>query len=457
MASIPTFRPIKEARRNDSDMTRLAQYIEAAERDNTRRSYASAVRHFEIEWKGLLPSTADAISRYLADHAATLAINTLRQRLAALSRWHTDQGFADPTKSPLVRQVLKGIRSIHAVPEKRARPLELAVLQQIDQWLDTAINNAQQSGDRPALLRHTRNRSLMLLGFWRGFRSDELVNLRIENTEVTPGEGLACYLGRSKGDRQLQGRVFRCPALSRLCPVAAFNAWIDLAGLTEGPVFRKIDRWGNVADESLHANSLIPLLRSLFAEAGVESPEDYSSHSMRRGFAGWARASGWDIKELMEYVGWKDVKSAMRYLDASDSNLQARFEQGLPALAPAGPQPQPPLLMLTEQADISRLPAEGATPVAHLRVTLALARFSKQSRGLARGHRLIEQTCFERFAMQRLNTEGTLYELAVPYLSRDLLDEVIATLLDDMYRIAEDNQCLLETSFHEPATDTYWD
>ena len=436
-------------------MNRGVDYIEAAERDNTRRSYASAIRHFEIEWKGLLPSTADAIARYLADYAPTLAINTLRQRLAALSRWHADQGFADPTKSPLVRQVLKGIRSIHAVPEKRARPLELAVLQQIDQWLDVAIGNAQRSGDRPALLRQTRNRSLMLLGFWRGFRSDELVNLRVENIEVTPGQGMACYLGRTKGDRQLQGRVFKCPALSRLCPVTAFNAWIDLAGLTEGPVFRKIDRWGNVADESLHADSLIPLLRSLFAEAGVESPEEYSSHSLRRGFAGWTRASGWDIKELMEYVGWKDVKSAMRYLDASDSSLQARFEQGLTALAPAVPQLLP--LLLTEQIEAPRPPAEGTTPMAVLRVTLVLARFSKQSRGLARGHRLIEQTCFERFAMQRLNTEGTLYELAVPYLSRDLLDEVIATLLDDMYRIAEDNQCLLETSFHEPATDTYWD
>lgn len=436
-------------------MNRVVDYIEAAERDNTRRSYASAIRHFEIEWKGLLPSTADAIARYLADYAPTLAINTLRQRLAALSRWHADQGFADPTKSPLVRQVLKGIRSIHAVPEKRARPLELAVLQQIDQWLDVAIGNAQRSGDRPALLRQTRNRSLMLLGFWRGFRSDELVNLRVENIEVTPGQGMACYLGRTKGDRQLQGRVFKCPALSRLCPVTAFNAWIDLAGLTEGPVFRKIDRWGNVADESLHADSLIPLLRSLFAEAGVESPEEYSSHSLRRGFAGWTRASGWDIKELMEYVGWKDVKSAMRYLDASDSSLQARFEQGLTALAPAVPQLLP--LLLTEQIEAPRPPAEGTTPMAVLRVTLVLARFSKQSRGLARGHRLIEQTCFERFAMQRLNTEGTLYELAVPYLSRDLLDEVIATLLDDMYRVAEDNQCLLETSFHEPATDTYWD
>jgi site-specific recombinase XerD len=433
-------------------MTRVAQYIEAAERDNTRRSYASAIRHFEIEWKGLLPSTADAISRYLADHAATLAINTLRQRLAALSRWHTDQGFPDPTKSPLVRQVLKGIRSVHSAPEKRARPLELAVLQQIDQWLDAA----QRSGDQPALLRHARNRSLMLLGFWRGFRSDELVNLRVENTEVTPGQGMACFLGRSKGDRQLQGRVFRCPALSRLCPVTAFNVWVDLAGLTEGPVFRKIDRWGHVADESLHTNSLIPLLRSLFAEAGVESPEEYSSHSMRRGFAGWARASGWDIKELMEYVGWKDVKSAMRYLDASDSSLQARFEQGLTALAPATLQPAPPLL-LTEQADALRLPAAGTTPVAVLRVTMVLTRFSKQSRGLALGHRLIEQTCFERFAMQRLNAKGTRYELAIPYLSRDVLDEVIATLLDDVYRIAEDNQCLLETSFHEPATDSHWD
>ena len=56
-----------------------------------------------------------------------------------------------------------------------------------------------------------------------------------------------------------------------------------------------------------------------------------------------------------------------------------------------------------------------------------------------------------------LNTEGTLYELAIPYQSRDALDEMIAALLDDMYRIAEDNQCLLEASFHERATDSHWD
>jgi len=108
---------------------------------------------------------------------------------------------------------------------------------------------------------------------------------------------------------------------------------------------------------------------------------------------------------------------------------------------------------------LTRVPqgTEVSAQVAILRVTMSLARFSPQSRGLTRGRRLIEQTCLERYAMQRLNAEGTQYELTVPYESRDALDEDIATLLDDMYRIAEDNQCLLEVVFHEPATGTYWD
>jgi len=59
-------------------------YLDAAERPNTQRSYASAIRHFEIEWGGLLPATADAISRYLAEYAEVLSLNTLRHRLAAL-------------------------------------------------------------------------------------------------------------------------------------------------------------------------------------------------------------------------------------------------------------------------------------------------------------------------------------------------------------------------------------
>lgn len=46
--------------------------------------------------------------------------------------------------------------------------------------------------------------------------------------------------------------------------------------------------------------------------------DEYSGHSLRRGFANWANSSGWDIKTLMKYVGWKDVQSALRYAASAD-------------------------------------------------------------------------------------------------------------------------------------------
>lgn len=439
-------------------MSRVDEFISASERTNTRRSYASAVQHFEVEWKGFLPATSEAVARYLADYASSLSNNTLRQRLAALSRWHTDQGFADPTKAPVVRKVLKGIRAVHPALEKRARPLELEQLQQVDTWLERAIEAARHRDDQPHLLRYTRDRALILFGFWRGFRSDELIRLKRQNLKIALGEGLTCYLERSKTDRNYVGREFKCPALSRLCPVTAMSEWINLAELHTGPVFRKIDRWGHLGEESLVSTSVIPILRNLFTSVGLASAQEYSSHSLRRGFASWASASGWDIKDLMAYVGWKDIKSAMRYLDASDTDLQERFEKGLETLAPAI-SGTPNAVTTVSHAPVSdvRAPLPETSQTATINVSMTLARFNKHSRGLSRGRRLIEQICFERYAMQRLDAEGTRYGLTVPFESREQLDEDLYALLDDMYRIADDNQCMLEVSFHEPLTGSHWD
>ncbi|MCG7132071.1 tyrosine-type recombinase/integrase, partial [Pseudomonas aeruginosa] len=64
----------------------------------------------------------------------------------------------------------------------------------------------------------------------------------------------------------------------------------------------------------MNPGSLIVLLRQILQRAGIQA-DLYTSHSLRRGFATWATANGWDIKALMTYVGWKDIKSAMRYID----------------------------------------------------------------------------------------------------------------------------------------------
>jgi hypothetical protein len=208
----------------------------------------------------------------------------------------------------------------------------------------------------------------------------------------------------------------------------------------------------------MHPNSLIPLLRNMLTLAGVPEVKEYSSHSLRRGFAGWARASGWDIKELMEYVGWQDIKSAMRYLETANSGLQARFEKGLSELRPVSPALNT-VTTLTPNAgaEPSDTAAQPVVAQSLLRVSMSLSRFSQGSRGLTRCHRLIEKTCLERYSMRRLDDMGQMYELRIDCPSRESLEDSIYALLDDMVQVAEANLCLLEVTVHEPATDSYWD
>jgi len=429
-------------------MSLIDDYLDAANRENTRRSYASAIQHFEMEWGGFLPATVEAILRYLADHAGVLSLNTLRHRLSALSRWHQDHGFPDPTKAAKVRQLLKGIRALHPAQEKRAKPLELALLQQISDWLEDGIDVATKRKDRGALLRHTRDRALVLLGFWRGFRSDELASLRVENIKITPGEGLTCYLPRSKGDRQAEGREFACPALSRLCPVSAVQAWLIASGLTKGPLFGRINRWGQLSAKAMLPGSIIPLLRNLLTSAGVAASQEYSSHSLRRGFADWARISGWDIRELMSYVGWRDIKAAMRYLDGADVSMKNRFERGLvqkehPSVAPSALPPH--------------LPPVSALSLTIIEVTISLSPFAGSGRGLSRVQRLIVETCLARYQAHKLDNAGTVYRISVSEPSREILDDHLYNLLDDMHQVADSNHFFLEAVCRNPATGDHWD
>ncbi len=277
-------------------MSELDRYLDAGTRDNTRKSYQSALRHYELAWGGHLPATADGVARYLVRYAGELAANTLKQRLAALAQWHTEHGFLDPTRAPVVRKVLKGIQTLHSSQEKRATPLQLTQLGKVVDWLEDAAAAARKRGERAALLRHLRDRALLLLGFWRGFRGDELVRLQVEHLRLVPGHGMTCFLPYSKGDRQHAGMTYKVPALSRWCPVAATSAWIAAAELTAGPVFRAIDQWAGIAGTPLHPNSLVRLLRQIFAHAGLDAPNTYSSHSLRRGFAGWANANAGTLR-----------------------------------------------------------------------------------------------------------------------------------------------------------------
>lgn len=419
-------------------MTDLGTYLEAAKRANTQRSYGNAVRHFEVEAGRLLPATPDQVAQYLADYAESLAVSTLRQRLAALGRWHRDHGFVDPTHTALVRQTIKGIAAIHGEQAKQAAPLALLQMGQVADWLETAIAAAEKRGDAESVLRHTRDRAWLLLGFWRGFRGDELLRVEAQHLKITPGEGMLVFLPRSKGDRENKGRSFPVPALSRWCPVAAMSAWLEVSGLREGPVFRGINRWGQLRDGGLHPNSFIRLMRGLFQQAGLPTPEEFSGHSLRRGFAGWATAQGWDLKSLMHYVGWSDVNSALRYLDA-DPFARLRMEAALPA-----------------PGTVPALPAPAATRTTAVDLRLSIKPQRPGARGRSTAMRMIETVLLAPFQAVRTAKDGTAFRLTFTDQD-DALDDTIATLLDELYAIADTHQCELEAQLREINGKRTWD
>jgi hypothetical protein len=155
---------------DNPSMGSVETYVKLADRPNTIRSYASTVQHFEVEGRGALPATSEAIAPYLAQYAESLSINTLRARLAGLSRWHLNHGFIDPTKSALVSRVLKGIRAAHNTPEKPARPIEFELMGQVANWLKFELDRLDPSD--PQYARNSRDQAMLLIEFWRGFRSD---------------------------------------------------------------------------------------------------------------------------------------------------------------------------------------------------------------------------------------------------------------------------------------------
>ena len=232
---------------------RISRHINAATRDNTRETYRSAVEHFEVHWGGKLPTTPENIGRYLVSYADSLAPSTLRTRLAALSQWHKTQGFADPCSSVHVRKIMRGIQAVHSKKPKQAHPLQIEHLQQITASLDAQIS---ASVNNASVIRGYRDKVLVLLGFWRRFRIDELSRLMLEDLEIIDNVCLRGYVRQSKTDRHNQGMYFEVPALKTLCPVNAISEFAAQMELDDGPVFRKIDRWEKINTNAISAGSI---------------------------------------------------------------------------------------------------------------------------------------------------------------------------------------------------------
>jgi integrase len=120
-------------------------------------------------------------------------------------------------------------------------------------------------------------------------RRSELVNLNIEDIKEQK-EGLIVYLQKSKTDQESEGRYIGIPFGQNpsTCPVLAYRKWIELSRITEGALFRGVNRHRQVRSTRMNAESINTILKKHIKATGLKE-EDFGAHSLRAGYVTTAR------------------------------------------------------------------------------------------------------------------------------------------------------------------------
>jgi len=144
----------------------------------------------------------------------------------------------------------------------------------------------------PDTLAGHRDACLILVGFSAALRRSELVALDVEAVEQTD-DGLIVTIRRPKTDQDGERRPVGVPWGSdlRTCPVRAFRRYVARSQLTRGPLFRAVDRHGNLAGARLSDKAVALIVKRAAGAVGLD-PAKVAGHSLRSGMATSAARAG---------------------------------------------------------------------------------------------------------------------------------------------------------------------
>ncbi len=285
--------------------SQVRDYIRASKAESTLRGYSADWRDFcawaEAKALAPLPAAPEAIAAYIAECAARLKVGSIQRRLNAIAEAHKAVGLESPGHGPLVRNTLKGIRRTKGTaPQQKTAALTDDIRAMVDATDDGIIG--------------LRDRALILLGFAGAFRRSELVGLDFADCGFGK-EGLTVTLRRSKTDQQGVGRKVGIPYGSNpeTCPVRTLQDWQEQAAIGSGPLFRSINRHGQVQAGRLSDIDVARIVKKLAERAGLDSAK-FAGHSLRAGHATSAAIAGASERSIMNQTGHRSVQMVRRYI-----------------------------------------------------------------------------------------------------------------------------------------------
>jgi integrase len=135
----------------------------------------------------------------------------------------------------------------------------------------------------------------------------------LEETE----DGLRVTIRRSKTDQEGLGVTIAIVRGGAYCPVKAVKAWLDAAGITEGPIFRPVRKGGAVRDRRLTAKSVNDIVKASAASVGLDA-SNFGAHSLRSGFLTSAARRGASIFKMRDVSRHKSMDVLQSYVRDAD-------------------------------------------------------------------------------------------------------------------------------------------
>jgi integrase len=245
------------------------------------------------------------------------APSTVKRRLASWGTLHRWRGQEGPFASLGLRSALR--LAVRASARPRQRKSRRAITRDVlDRLLATC---------KSGRLADTRDLAILLLAFASGGRRrSEVARLRVEQlseesaVQLDPRDPtsptlpcVAIQLGRTKTrNADDAGRVLLVGP-----PVAALREWLERADISQGPVFRAIDRWEAVEERALTPQSINLILKRRCAMAGLEARE-FAAHGLRSGYLTEAARQGVPLPEAMQQSQHRSVQQAASYYNEAE-------------------------------------------------------------------------------------------------------------------------------------------
>lgn len=238
----------------------------------------------------VLPASITAVRRFLERESHHRKFASLKRYAATLSLMHTILGLPNPVNHRQIKFTLNQLHALKGADAKQTNAFTFQHLQQLNQLLN------KDKGTKVI-----RDVAIYNLMFECALKRSELKHFCFEQF-VFQDDGLAHII---LSDKTYQLSKDASEYLSK---------WLNCLPVHEGPVFRSIDRHGNISSNLMNDSSIYRILRN--ASSLLQLPENlkFSGQSLRVGAVKELSKQGMNIKAIQDYGRWLSPAMPTQYI-----------------------------------------------------------------------------------------------------------------------------------------------